>query len=83
MASGEDDLIFQKVCSLLAPLNRANIKLTRETEIVSDMEIDSVEVFDFITEVEDAYDIAIPMEAVSEIKSIGELVDEVRKIKAG
>ena len=82
VSSDTDDLIFQKVCALLAPFNRNDIALTRNTVIVSDLEIDSVAVFDLIMEVEDAYDITFPMETVSEMKTIGDLVDTVRALKA-
>ena len=40
---------------------------------MSDLEVDSVAVFDFIMELEDFYDISIPMEMVSDIKTVGEL----------
>lgn len=79
--SDTDDLIFQKVCSLLAPYNRNEIALTRSTNIVSDLEVDSVAVFDLIMEVEDAYDITFPMETVSDMKSVGDLVDTIRALK--
>ena len=77
-----NDLIFQKVCGLLAPYNRNDLSLTRSTVIMSDLEIDSVSVFDLIMEVEDAYDITFPMETVSSMKSIGDLVDTIRALKS-
>ncbi|MEL7480465.1 MAG: acyl carrier protein [Pseudomonadota bacterium] len=82
VSSGSDDLIFQKVCALLAPFNQNDIPLTRDTAIVSDLEVDSVAVFDLIMEVEDAYDITFPMETVSDIKTVGDLVDTIRTLKA-
>jgi len=81
VSSETNDLILQKVCSLLAPFNRNDIVLTRSIEIVSDLEVDSVAVFDLIMEVEDAYDITFPMETVSDMKSIGDLVDTIRTLK--
>ncbi len=77
------DLIFQKTCALLAPYNRGDVQLTRSTGLISDLEVDSVAVFDLIMEMEDAYDISFPMENISEIKSIGDIVDTIRSLKAG
>ena len=83
IAATTDDLILQKVSSLLEPFNHKKIAIARETEIITHLEIDSVAVFDLIMEVEDGYDITFPMETVSEIKSVGDLVDTIRSLKNG
>jgi len=80
-APATEDLILQNVSALLAPFNRNKIIIKRETEIITDLEIDSVAVFDLIMEVEDGYDITFPMETISEMKSVGELVDTIRLLK--
>lgn len=77
----DDDLVFRKICSLLEPLNEKGVKLTRETDLIADMEIDSVSVLDIVMDVEDNYDISIPVNTISEIKTIGELVDAIHSIK--
>ncbi len=77
----DDDLVFRKICSLIEPLNTNGIKLTRETELITDLEIDSVSVLDIVMDIEDNYDISIPVNTISEIKAIGELVDVIHAIK--
>lgn len=76
-----DDLILQRVATLLAPFNRNDIVINRGTQIIADLEVDSVAVFDLIMEVEDGYDITFPMETISEMKSVGDLVDTIRTLK--
>ncbi len=75
--------IFDKVCELLKPYNTKNQIITRQSGIVSDLEIDSTAVFDLIMGLEDYYDISIPMEMVSDIKTVGELVIAVRQLTTG
>ena len=77
----DDDLVFHKICGLLEPLNNKGVKLTRETDLVADLEIDSVSVLDIVMDVEDTYDISIPVNTISETKTIGELVDAIHAIK--
>jgi len=77
----DDDLVFRKICSLLEPLNAKGVKLTRETDLIADLEIDSVSVLDIVMDIEDNYDISIPVNTISEIKTIGELVDAIHVIK--
>lgn len=78
----QNDMIFHKVCDLLAPYNRADVIMLRETAIGSDIEVDSVTIFDFIMEVEDTYDITFPLEIVGDLETIGDLVDTIRTLKA-
>lgn len=81
VAAVTDDLIHQRVCSLLAPYNHKGAEISRGTAIMSDLEVDSVAVFDLIMEVEDAYEITFPMETVSEMNTVGDLVDTIRTLK--
>jgi acyl carrier protein len=57
------------------------VKLTRDTDIITDLEIDSVSLLDVVMDIEDNYDISIPVNTISEIKTIGELVDAIHSIK--
>ena len=77
----DDDLVFRRICALLEPLNQKGVKLTRDTDLVADLEIDSVTVLDTVMEIEDHYDISIPVNVISEIKTIGQLVDAIHEIK--
>ncbi|HLA02769.1 MAG TPA: phosphopantetheine-binding protein [Aestuariivirga sp.] len=65
---------IDQIYKLLEPFNSTGKTLTRDTEISTDLNIDSVAVMDFVMEVEDHFDIEIPLNVVSETRSIGELV---------
>lgn len=78
---GDDDLVFHKICSLFEPLNQKGVRLTRETDFIADLEVDSVSVLDVVMDIEDNYDISIPVNTISEIRTIGDLVDAIHSIK--
>ena len=80
MPSTETDQIFDKVCELLKPYNPENRPITMQSGIVSDLEVDSVAVFDLVMGLEDHYDVSIPMEMVSDIKTVGELVAAIKQL---
>ena len=81
--SEHGDLVLRKVCRLIEPFNTDSIGLTRETNIASDLAIDSVAVLDLIMEVEDTYDISLAMHLVAELETIGDLVDAIHQTKRG
>ena len=66
------------IITLLAPYNPDNKLLSSETDIPAELNIDSVGVLDFIMEVEDHFDVEIPMNAVANIRTVGELADYVQ-----
>ncbi len=72
--------IFERIKDLLKPYNPENRPITMQSGIVSDLEVDSAAVFDLVMELEDHYDITIPMEMVSDIKTVGELCAAVKQL---
>jgi acyl carrier protein len=75
MTASEDT--FTALCQLLEPFNAAKITLTPQTDISADLNIDSVSVMDFVMEVEDHFNIDIPLNVLSETRSIADLVKVV------
>jgi len=80
MTSPTHEEIFDKVCELLKPYNPQNHPINKSSGIMSDLEVDSVAVFDLVMGLEDHYDISIPMEMVSDIKTVGELVNACKEL---
>ena len=65
--------IVPTLVNLLKPFNPDDKPLAENTDIPAELNIDSVGVLDFIMEVEDHFDVEIPMNAVANIRTIGEL----------
>lgn len=74
-----DELVFRKTCKLLEPFNLRNQDLTPETNITTDLEIDSLAVLDLIMEVEEEYGISFPMNLIAEMRTIGDLVSAINE----
>ena len=65
--------IIPTICKLLGTYNPEQKALTAETDIPAELNIDSVGILDFIMEVEDHFDIEIPINVVSETRTVGDL----------
>ena len=66
-----------QICTLLQPFNSNGTVLSPATDISTDLNIDSVTVMDFVMEVEDHFDIEIPLNLLSETRTIGDLAKVV------
>ena len=75
---------IEEICKLLEPFNSKGITLAPDTDISTDLNIDSVTVMDFVMEVEDHFDIEIPLNVLSETRTVADLakVVDARKKKA-
>jgi acyl carrier protein len=65
---------YEVLCELLQPFNSAGVALQPTTDISTDLNIDSVSVMDFVMEVEDRFDIDIPLNVLSETRTLSDLV---------
>ena len=74
-----DQSTFDAIAELLAPFNSNNIELKPETDIARELNIDSVAVMDFVMEVEDRFDIDIPLNVLSETHTITDLIKVVKE----
>ncbi len=74
-----DQSIFDSVVELLVPFNAEKIELKPETDISADLNIDSVAVMDFVMEVEDKFDIDIPLNILSDTRTITDLMGVIKE----
>ena len=73
-----------RICKLLEPFNTNGTVLSSTTDISTDLNIDSVTVMDFVMEVEDHFDIEIPLNVLSETRTVADLAAVVdARVKKG
>lgn len=80
----QDGHLFQDICAILDRYRPSEVELKRSTELGADLNIDSVMAMDLIMEIEDKFGIDIPINVLSDLRNLGDLVDVVRQqIKGG
>ncbi len=82
MTDSNYDEIMQLLCDRLSSLTNSNVQISPETNLISQLSIDSIKLLNLIMEVEDAFDISIPINALADVQTVRELVDLVHKIKS-
>lgn len=71
--------LFRDLCAILERYAPAGVELSPATELSGDLNIDSVAAMDLIMEIEDKFGIDIPMNLVSDLRSLQDLLDVVRQ----
>ena len=81
--TAHDDQLFREVCALLERYRPADVQLTPATELSGDLNIDSVAAMDLIMEIEDKFGIDIPINLLSDLRKLEDLVEVVRQQTKG
>lgn len=74
-----DDPLFREICELLRSQRADAVELGPSTELSGDLNIDSVAAMDLIMEIEDKFGIDIPINMLSDLRNLGDLVALVRQ----
>ena len=73
--------IEAQIVELLARRVPAGTHVSAQTQIVGGLGLDSVAILDFIMDVEDRFDISIPLDRVAEVQTIAELSRAIETLK--
>lgn len=82
MTESNYDEIMTLLCDRLGSLTNSNVQITPETNLISQLSIDSIKLLNLIMEIEDTFDVSIPINALTDIQTVRELADLVHKIKS-
>ncbi len=72
--------ILVQVYQVLKPHANEGQSLTDETELMGDLNLDSVQVLELLMDIEDHLDISIPLNTLPDIHTIKDLAEELHKI---
>lgn len=77
-----DDEIFEQISTLIKPFNKKSITISKETTFSLDLELDSLTVMDLLSEIEDEFDVTIPLNMLPDLENVGEFAEAVQKLLA-
>ena len=74
--------IEEGVIEVLKNVSRRPIEPTLESDLVADLGFDSLQILEVIAELEDRFDISIPLNDVPATRTVAQVVGEVTRIVA-
>ena len=77
MADAASSPIESGVIDVLKSVSRRPIEPTLSSDLVADLGFDSLQVLEVVAELEDAFDISIPLIDVSATRTVGQVVAQV------
>lgn len=71
-----------KIYELINPVNKKQIELKPAVSFAHDLELDSLTVMDLVADIEDEFDILLPVNLLPELETIENVADAVERIVA-
>jgi acyl carrier protein len=75
------DAILEDVIKLLSQFIKIDIEITESQHLLRDLELDSVMVMELMMELEDHFDISIPLNSLPDVNTVSDLAAEITKLK--
>lgn len=71
---------LETIYALITPINKKGVKLAPEVTFAGDLELDSLTVMDLVADIEDEFDIILPLNLLPDLETIEHVADAVDKI---
>lgn len=72
--------VYARIIELIEPLNPKGVALAEATTFAGDLEMDSLTVMDLVANMEDEWDIVMPLNMLPDLETIGQVADAVTKL---
>ena len=77
------EAIINLLCQRLTSLAKVDFDITSETNLITQLAIDSIKLLNLIMEIEDNFDISVPVNALTDVVTVRNLADLIYRIKSG
>ncbi len=71
------DKVQEEIITLLQPFNPKSIEITPETDLSADLYMDSVAAMNLVMEIEDRFEIDVPISLLPDVNNVQDLVEVV------
>jgi len=74
------DRFERDTIEILTRISRRPIQPTLESELLADLGFDSLQVLELVGELEDHFNIAVPLNSLTHIRTVAQIAAEVRRV---
>ena len=75
-----NEAALQQIMDILKPFVPDGLEITAETDLVADLDLDSLKVMKILESMEDSFDISIPINILPDVRTVGDLERQIQKL---
>ena len=74
------ETLQKELFQILRPFVPEGREIDIDTDLVADLDLDSMKVMDIVADVEDAFDISVPLNILPDIRTIGDFTAQIQRL---
>lgn len=74
------EAILPQLYEILRPFAQDGQTLSDKTELVADLDLDSMKVMEVLLDVEERFDISIPLNVIPDVRTIGDFARQIEQL---
>jgi acyl carrier protein len=75
-----DQRVERDTIDILKRLSHRPVEPAAECELLADLGFDSLQVLELVGELEEHFDIAVPLNSLTHIRTVGQIAEEVQRL---
>lgn len=75
----DDNTILDQLITLLTPFAKEGQSISENTRLVLDLNLDSMQVMELLSQVEEEFDISVPLNIIPDVQTVNDLADQIQK----
>ncbi len=72
--------IVAEICAELTTLTQGRVEVGEDTDLLGDLGLDSLQVMNLMLQIEDRFDISIPVSILPDVKTVGDLAKQIEQL---
>jgi len=72
--------ILDQLCELIRPYGEEPLELGEQTRIMDDVGLDSMQVMELVMQIEDFFDVSVPLNILPDVNTIGEFAGHLETL---
>ena len=72
--------ILDQLFELIGPYSEQPIELSEQTRIMDDVGLDSMKVMELVMQIEDCFDVSVPLNILPDVNTIGEFAKHLETL---
>ena len=74
------EAILDQLYELIRPFSEPSVELGEQTSIMDDIGLDSMKVMELVMQIEDHFDVSVPLNILPDVKTIGEFAKQLETL---
>ena len=72
--------IVAEICDELTTLTQGRLEISEDTDLLGDLNLDSLQVMNFMLQIEDRFDISIPVSILPDVRTVKDLAVQIERL---